>query len=84
MDVSLGETSLHDLVEALDLPERAAQALASQGEAGGPSRGFDVVGHLFKKYGNLLTAADWVYLEPIPQHDWLAIFRVPWIRGQLS
>jgi hypothetical protein len=29
MDVSLGETSLDDLVEALDLPERAAQALAS-------------------------------------------------------
>ena len=34
MDVSLGETSLDDLVEALDLPERAAQALASRGRPG--------------------------------------------------
>lgn len=45
LDVSLSETSLDDLVEALDLPERAAQALASQGEAGGRSRGFHADGH---------------------------------------
>jgi magnesium transporter len=45
LDVSLAETSLDDLVEALDLPERAAQALERQGEAGGPSRGFHANGH---------------------------------------
>ena len=45
LDVSLSETSLDDLVEALDLPERAAQALATQGEAGGRSRGFHADGH---------------------------------------
>jgi magnesium transporter len=56
-DVSLGETSLGDLVEALDLPEWAAQALASQGEAGGPSRGFHTDGdHL------LFTVS--CYVEP--------------------
>jgi len=45
MDVSLAETSLDDLVEALDLPERAAQALESQGKPGGSSRGFHADGH---------------------------------------
>jgi len=40
----------------------------------------DVVGELFTKYGNLLTASTFVTLVPEPQHDWLAIFRVPWIR----
>jgi magnesium transporter len=45
MDVSLAETSLDDLVEALDLPERASQALASQRESDGPSRRFHSDGH---------------------------------------
>jgi hypothetical protein len=45
LDVSLHETSLDDLLEALDLPERAAQALASRGEAEGPSRRFHADGH---------------------------------------
>ena len=44
MDVSLRETSLDDLVEALDLPERAAQAWQAR-EAGDPSRGFHADGH---------------------------------------
>jgi magnesium transporter len=57
LDVSLAETSLDDLVEALDLPERAAQALASQGEAEGPSRGFEADGHH-------LVFATSCYVEP--------------------
>jgi hypothetical protein len=40
----------------------------------------DVIGHQFKKYSNLLTAASWVSLVPVIQHDWLAPFRQPWIR----
>jgi magnesium transporter len=44
MDVSLRETSLDDLVEALDLPGRVAQGLESQGEAGDQSRGFHADG----------------------------------------
>lgn len=28
------------------------------------------MGRLFQKYGNLLTAASWVDLTPVPQHDW--------------
>jgi hypothetical protein len=39
------ETSLDELVDALDLPKRAAHALASQGEADGPSRRFHTDGH---------------------------------------
>jgi magnesium transporter len=38
LDVSLSETSLDGLVEALDIPGRASRALASHGEAGGHSR----------------------------------------------
>jgi AbiU2 len=41
----------------------------------------DVIGELFKKYNNLLTASSFVFLEPAIQHDWLAVFRQPWIRG---
>jgi hypothetical protein len=40
----------------------------------------DVIGDLFKKYYNLLTASSYVFLEPVIQHDWLAPFRVPWMK----
>jgi hypothetical protein len=40
----------------------------------------DLMGRLFQKYGNLLTAASWVDLTPVLQHDWEAVFRVPWIQ----
>jgi hypothetical protein len=39
----------------------------------------DVIGEMFKKYSNVLTAGSWLYLEPTIQEDWTAIFRVPWI-----
>jgi hypothetical protein len=41
----------------------------------------DVIGELFRKYYTLLTAASYVDLVPIIQHDWLAAFRQPWIRS---
>jgi magnesium transporter len=44
LDVSLSETSLDELVEALGIPERASQALASYGEADGPSQKFHADG----------------------------------------
>jgi hypothetical protein len=42
----------------------------------------DLIGELFKKYGNLLTAASWVELVPALQHDWERIFRVSWIQPE--
>jgi magnesium transporter len=45
VDVSLSETSLDDLVKALDISERASQALASYAEPDGPSREFSSDGH---------------------------------------
>jgi hypothetical protein len=39
----------------------------------------DVIGSLFKKYYNLLTASSFVMLVPVIQHDWLAAFRVAWM-----
>jgi hypothetical protein len=41
----------------------------------------DLLGHLFKKYYNLLTAASWGTLIPVLQHDWKAAFREPWIQS---
>lgn len=41
----------------------------------------DLLGHLFQKYGNLLTASMYLGLAPVHQDDWLAIFRQPWIRS---
>jgi hypothetical protein len=40
----------------------------------------DEIGGLFSKYTLLLTASSWAMLEPVPQYDWLAIFREPWIK----
>ena len=40
----------------------------------------DLIGDLFAKYANLLTAAMWPILVPVLQHDWQAIFRQRWIK----
>jgi len=39
----------------------------------------DVLGELLKKYTLLLKAQDLARVDPIPQYDWLAPFRVPWL-----
>jgi hypothetical protein len=39
----------------------------------------DSVGEMFKKYSTTLTGASWMTLEPALNHDWKAIFRLPWI-----
>jgi hypothetical protein len=38
----------------------------------------DLIGRLFVKYENLLTAATWAELTPALQHNWEAIFETPW------
>jgi hypothetical protein len=40
----------------------------------------DVIGRLFGKYYNLLTASTYLFLVPEIHHDWKAIFRVPWMQ----
>jgi hypothetical protein len=42
----------------------------------------DTIGDLFTKYASLLTAKGWALLVPVAQYDWLAPFRVPWIKPQ--
>ena len=44
----------------------------------------DVIGEVFTRYYPLFEAASMVTLEPQIQHDWLAPFRVPWIRGRAT
>ena len=39
----------------------------------------DQIGKLFTKYALLLTAAGYVDLVPVIQHDWMAVFRQPWM-----
>lgn len=39
----------------------------------------DVLGELFRKYNDLLTASDYLSLVPEIPYDWKSIFRVPWI-----
>lgn len=39
----------------------------------------DVLGRLLKRYLLLLRQADRDPIEPVPQYDWVAPFRVPWI-----
>jgi hypothetical protein len=40
----------------------------------------DTFEKLVSKYGNLLRGAGLIQLEPTPQEDWTAVFRVPWIK----
>jgi hypothetical protein len=39
----------------------------------------DMLGELYAKYGNLLTASVYPILVPAIQHPWLAVFRQPWM-----
>lgn len=39
------------------------------------------VGDVFRRYYALLTGSAILDLAPVPQYDWLAPFRVPWISG---
>jgi AbiU2 len=41
----------------------------------------DSVGEIFKRYAVVLTAGEYVTVEPFIQDDWQAIFRVPWLRS---
>ena len=40
----------------------------------------DVIGDLFGRYYTLLTASSYTEYVPVIQHDWMAAFRVPWMR----
>jgi hypothetical protein len=40
----------------------------------------DVIGDLFQRYYSLMTASSMAFMAPVIRHDWLAPFRVPWIR----
>jgi hypothetical protein len=62
-----------------DAPTKTGQELPTLNEV---HDAIDLVGHLFRKYANLLTAATWTDLVPALQHDWEAVFREPWIRSE--
>jgi hypothetical protein len=38
------------------------------------------IGEIYNRYYGLLTASSWAELVPAIQHDWMAVFRVPWAR----
>jgi hypothetical protein len=59
--------------EAKSLPPEVTLTLKQVHDA------VDVIGDLFKRYYNLLTASSYLDLVPVIQDDWLAVFRVPWI-----
>jgi hypothetical protein len=40
----------------------------------------DAINTQFEKYVLLLTVSSYATLVPVPQYDWLAIFREPWIK----
>jgi hypothetical protein len=44
------------------------------------NKAIDTFEALVGRYGNLLRGAGLVQLEPTPQEDWTAVFRVPWIK----
>jgi hypothetical protein len=39
----------------------------------------DAIGDLFKRYVLLVTVESYATLVPVPQYDWEAVFREPWI-----
>ncbi len=40
----------------------------------------DAMGDLVGKYARLITGAGLGLIEPVPQYDWTAVFREPWIK----
>jgi hypothetical protein len=42
----------------------------------------DGISEYFRKYTLLLTQSSWATLVPVPQYDWKAIFREPWIKPE--
>ncbi len=38
----------------------------------------ELIGHLFAKYSFLITGQGWATTTPAIQHNWMAIFNVPW------
>jgi hypothetical protein len=60
--------------ETPEAPERAATDL----KLDEVHEAVDLVGRKFIKFSGLLTAAAWVDLTPVIQHDWERIFEVPW------
>lgn len=41
--------------------------------------GLDLLGELYQKWLAVLTGAGLTHVEPVPQYDWVAPFRQPWI-----
>jgi len=39
----------------------------------------DAIGAAFNKCSGILKASSWATLEPVAQHNWLAVFHVPWV-----
>jgi hypothetical protein len=60
--------------EAPQAPQRTASDL----KLDEVHEAIDLVGSMFITYSGLLTAAAWVDLTPVIQHDWERIFEVPW------
>jgi hypothetical protein len=44
----------------------------------------ETIGVLFRRYSSLLTCSTYMTLVPAIQHDWLAAFRVPWMRRNFT
>ena len=61
----------------LILPDQILAVLRVAGLQGRTE--IDVIGDLFAKYYNLLTASSYAFLVPVIQHNWLAAFEVPWM-----
>lgn len=43
------------------------------------NKAIDAIGALFERYALLITVESWGTLVPVPQYDWEAVFREPWI-----
>ena len=42
----------------------------------------DGISELFNKYSQVIVGKTWPVLVPEIDHDWQAVFRVPWIRDR--
>jgi hypothetical protein len=90
IDPKIVEADLRELRAASESVERYVdrniahtdrQRLKTLTTFGEIDKAIDVIGEIFKKYALLFTASSWATLEPVAQHDWLAIFQQAWIRA---
>lgn len=89
LDPRIPATDLHALTEVGGNVRHFVDKHVAHADASAPAvtltlgdinDAIDVIGRLFSQYSRLLTGVAWASVVPAIQHNWKAVFTVPWAR----